>query len=368
MTTSPVTNESPTINGPTTLVGTTIVDEVKFNTGITPSNVLGTTYWDDAEHTIATILDPANGVVLQHGAELYVRCVNKTGSTILNGNAVYVSGAQGNRPKCILARADAITTTAVIGVTTQDIANNAEGFVTLIGDVHGVNTTGFLEGDTLYLSSTVAGQLTNIAPSSPNYVAPIAEALNSTVNGTISVHTHWPLAADKGFSANSDIVAPTQAAVVSYVGHAVTKDFTGFSSPESIIVNYDSTARTITLTGTVAAYWQGVKISVLVSGWVSTAHPNTNGPWFLYYDGTNFVWSATVWTFDTLQIAFVNYGVSDKFALRECHGTMPWTAHEEFHRTVGTYLQSGGDLGSYVLASTTAANRMPSVTAPIIHD
>lgn len=151
-------------------------------------------------------------------------------------------------------------------------------------------------------------------------------------------------------------------------GPAITKEYTGFSAPESVIQNYDSTARTVTLTGTVAAYWQGSPVTALVSGWVSPAHPATAGSWFLFYDGTNYIWQQTPWEFSMLQIAYVYYGASDKFGLREPHGLMPWQVHKEFHETTGTYLNSGGDLGGYVLASTTATDRRPSVSTTVVSD
>jgi hypothetical protein len=148
----------------------------------------------------------------------------------------------------------------------------------------------------------------------------------------------------------------------------VTKEFTGFVAPENIIVTYDSTGRTITLTGTVEGYFQGQLVTSLVSGWVSSAHGTSNGSWFLYYNGTAFVWSQTPWTFDMMMIAYVYYGASDKFAIREVHGLMPWQTHKELHETVGTYFNSGGDMSGYTLASTTAAERRPSVSATVVSD
>jgi len=149
---------------------------------------------------------------------------------------------------------------------------------------------------------------------------------------------------------------------------SLTKEPTGFVSPELVVINYDSTNRTITLTGTVDAYWRGVKIDALVSGWVSTAHTATNGTWYLYYNGSSFVWSQTVWTFNMVQIAFVYYSTNDKFALRECHSLMSWQTHKELHETIGTYRNSGGDFSNYVLASTTAANRRSFISACLIDD
>lgn len=176
---------------------------------------------------------------------------------------------------------------------------------------------------------------------------------------------------DASFASAIDQVVPSQLAVKTYIGHENTKEPTGFKDPELVVVTYDSAARTITLTGTVEAYYRGVQIAALTSGWVSDAIPPgpTQG-YFLYYNGSAFVWSTTVWSFDTLHIAYVYYesGGTFRFAIRETHGLMPWQAHRELHETVGTYLRSGGDLSSYVLASTVAANRRPDVASTVIAD
>jgi len=148
----------------------------------------------------------------------------------------------------------------------------------------------------------------------------------------------------------------------------ITKDPTGFVSPELVIVNYDSTNRTITLTGTTTAYFRGTLVSALISGWVSAAHTATNGNWFLYYDGTNFVWSQTPWTFDMLQIAFVFYSTANKFSLKETHGLMSWSTHQELHETIGTYRSSGGDFTALIQNSTTAAHRRPVISQCVIKD
>lgn len=358
-----------TIIGDKTFTGLVNADEVRFTAGITPANTLGTTYWDDDSQTLATIVDATNGVTLQHGQEVMIRCVNKTGSIITDGQVVYINDAQGNRPTAALAKADDITTSMCIGVATQHIAINAEGFVTTIGLVHGYDTRAFTDGQKMYLSNVTAGLLTPTVPVSPGYLVMVATALNSTVNGSIFVHPEQPVALDVALAANSDLVSPSQKAIKTYVGHSATKGYTGFADPTSVVVTYDSTTRKVTLTGTVTAYYQGVVVPLLVSGWVSAAHDATNGTWFLFWNGTAFVWQMTTpWTFDMLMICFVNYGATYKWAIRECHGLMGWETHEEFHLTMGTYLESGGLLSGYTLASTTAAERRPGISAATVHD
>ena len=205
-----------TITGDKTFTGLVNADEVRFTAGITPANTLGTTYWDADSQTLATIVDVTNGVALQHGQEVMIRCVNKTGSIITDGQVVYVNDAQGNRPTAALAKADNITTSMCIGVATQNIAINAEGFVTTIGLVHGYDTRAFIDGQKMYLSNVTAGLLTPTVPVSPGYLVMVATALNSTVNGSIFVHPEHPIALDSTLTADTDLASPSQKAVKAY--------------------------------------------------------------------------------------------------------------------------------------------------------
>lgn len=151
----------------------------------------------------------------------------------------------------------------------------------------------------------------------------------------------------------------------------ITKESTGFTNCDDIVVTYNDTNRTITLTGTFEAYHRGEKIAELVNGWVSPAHAAGQGTYFLYYcDDTNsIVFDTTPWRFDCLQIAYVQVN-GHTMALRETHGFMPWTVHEELHQVVGTYRVNGGEVpsNSYTLNSTVAADRRPDVNQTIVKD
>jgi len=115
---------------------------------------------------------------LQIGQETVARVVNKTATniTLLESNyqIVRVTGAQGQRPKVDLALANNdLNSTTTLGLVTENILNNEEGFITTSGQVQEINTTGSLQGETwsdgdiLYLSGTVAGRCTNIKPIAP---------------------------------------------------------------------------------------------------------------------------------------------------------------------------------------------------------
>ena len=146
----------------------------------------------------------------------------------------------------------------------------------------------------------------------------------------------------------------------------ITREPTGFTEPENVDVSYNGTTRTITLTGSVAAYKNGVQVAELTDGYVSPPHDEGDGAFFLYHNGTDAVW-ADSFDFKQILIALV-YRDTANFCIRECHGLMQWQSHFADHFTIGTWLKSGGDLDDFVLNSTTAADRRPSVAASLIYD
>lgn len=156
--------------------------------------------------------------------------------------------------------------------------------------------------------------------------------------------------------------------------YEVTKEPTGFRYPEQVIVTYDPVTTKITLTGNTEAYCKGKLMPSFVAGWQSPAltdtYPTPNTLYYLYCNGTNVVWDTNLWHFSDLQIAYVYYrnDGSFRFALRECHGLMPWQAHNEFHYVIGCVKESGNGLTNYVLNSTTAVNRRPDTNLTYLAD
>lgn len=132
------------------------------------------------------------GSVLQVGQELHYYAKNTTGVTIANGSPVIVTGTLGASGKLTigLALADgSVAQRYFIGAATQDIANNAFGYVTSFGLLRGFNTNAFADGDLLYVSPTVAGTWTNTLPTAPAWRQPQAIVVHAAVNGSIFVRT-----------------------------------------------------------------------------------------------------------------------------------------------------------------------------------
>ena len=152
--------------------------QVEFDQTPTGSAGVGVMRWNDADGTVDLGLKGGN-VTLQVGQEQVARVVNKTGANLLESEykVVKVSSAQGQRLAVDLAQANNDNNSAdTLGIVTENIDNNQEGFITTLGTIRGINTTGSLQGETwtdgdvLYLSGTTAGAITNVKPTAPLHI------------------------------------------------------------------------------------------------------------------------------------------------------------------------------------------------------
>ena len=89
---------------------------------------------------------------------------NESGATLLKGKVVSITGVSGNETLVDLADADDATARPAFGLVYADANNNAACEVITFGNLTGLNTSAFTEGDTLYVS-TSAGELTATPPS-----------------------------------------------------------------------------------------------------------------------------------------------------------------------------------------------------------
>ena len=142
----------------------------------TPTGTAGVaiTRWNNTLGSTETTLK-GGSVVLKNGVDLVARVVNKvTPNTTLTKAAyqvVKVTGAQGQRLAVNLAQANNDNNSAdTLGIVTETIATNQEGFIICVGQIENINTTGSLQGeswadgDVLYLSPTIPGAITKVKP------------------------------------------------------------------------------------------------------------------------------------------------------------------------------------------------------------
>lgn len=115
---------------------------------------------------------------------------NSEGAVINKGQVVYAYQATGNKMSVKLARADSDATSAkTIGmVYDSSIGVGADGYIIIQGVIEGINTAAYSAGDTLYLSGTTFGSVTNVKPYAPTHLVYVGIVERSNAgNGQIYV-------------------------------------------------------------------------------------------------------------------------------------------------------------------------------------
>jgi nitrogen fixation protein len=175
---------------------------------LTPTGTaaVSTTRWNDTNGVSETTLK-GGSVVLKNGIDLVARVVNKVtpNATLTKAayQAVRVSGAQGQRLAVAYAQANNDANSAdTIGLVTETIATNQEGFIMAVGQLENINTTGSLQGETwvdgdvLYLSPTTAGAITKVKPTAGGHIVVIGYVEYAHVNNGkiyVKIMNGWEL-------------------------------------------------------------------------------------------------------------------------------------------------------------------------------
>lgn len=161
------------------------VNSILFDT--TPVNgcVEGRMLWDVNEGTLC--LGMVGGTVnLQVGQEFLVRVRNNTGVTITNGQVVYITGGIGNRPTVALADNSDLPQSAVLGMATENILDNTDGYVASEGKVNDINTASWAPGTIMWLGSSGAIQPTR--PDAPAYTVGVGQIVQQNpTQGSITM-------------------------------------------------------------------------------------------------------------------------------------------------------------------------------------
>jgi len=200
-----------------------------------------------------------NGNVIEVDAGVLPFVVhNDTGATLVKGTVVYVSGLNGNTPEVSLARANSSSTMPAYGLVEEDIADTEDGTVVTFGSLKGLDVSDFGEtgitfslGDTVYISSSEAGKLTNVAPTGEaNFIQNIGkiERASPTTNMTIKVggagRTNATPNLDDGnfFLGNSS----NQAGIANFAEQVDDRVNTLVTDGTGIATSYDDVANTLT--------------------------------------------------------------------------------------------------------------------------
>jgi hypothetical protein len=156
----------------------TETDPPTVNDDLTKGFAEGSVWWDGKNLYICT--DPTEGAavwtsIVEESRRTVIQVFNATGSPLVKGTIVYISGAQGDRPR--VAKASAVgynPATRPVGVVDEDIPNMEEGQVVTEGTVYGtdaddLDTDDWTVGTALYLDPAVDGWYTATRPTAPDH-------------------------------------------------------------------------------------------------------------------------------------------------------------------------------------------------------
>ena len=155
------------VNGQTGAVSLTYTDV----------NAIGSITSTDGSVIVSTTSGVADLSVAVAASTTNVVCLvrNTTGATLTKGTVVYISGATGQNPTVSKAIATGDSTSAqTLGVMSANLANNSNGYVTIIGLVTDMDTSAYTDGAQLYLSPTTAGTYTTTKPYAPDHLVYVA--------------------------------------------------------------------------------------------------------------------------------------------------------------------------------------------------
>jgi hypothetical protein len=161
------TNSVTSVNSKTGAVSLTYTDV----------NAIGSITSNDGSVSVSTASGVADLSVSVAASTTNVICQvrNSTGATLTKGTAVYISGATGQIPTVSKALATSDTYSAqTLGLLNADLANNSNGYVTIIGLITEIDTSAYTDGQQLYLSGTTAGTLTGTKTYAPTHLVYMA--------------------------------------------------------------------------------------------------------------------------------------------------------------------------------------------------
>jgi hypothetical protein len=164
----------------------------------------------------------------------YTVVQNTTGSTIPKGTVVGFAGVGSNNVLSVAPYlADGSQPSLyILGIMAEDLPDSgATGLCCVWGNVAGIDTSAFNVGDVLYANPTVAGGLTNVKPTAPDNVIPIAAVLiSSATAGDIFVR---PTIEQQKYYGDFNKTADQSPAVIN-TAYALTFDNTRIANGVSI--------------------------------------------------------------------------------------------------------------------------------------
>jgi hypothetical protein len=147
------------VSGSSNLTGSVIINELTYPT----SN------FADAQYGVEVpTLDTNNVFTMEVPKTIYEYVKNDSGTTLYKGTPVHSTGTVGFNTLVIAASASNASTMPATYILAQDLDDEEEGLGIAIGAIQGVNTTGLIAGDAVYVGAN--GGWTQTKPTGSNLI------------------------------------------------------------------------------------------------------------------------------------------------------------------------------------------------------
>ena len=162
---SSVTYMTQSFSSGSTIFGDTLNDTHLFTGSV---DITGSLKVDGITFPIAdgdngdTLITDGAGNLSFARTTVYANVKNVHGSELVKGMPVHVTGAAGNASEVVAASASNAATMPAHFILNETLSDDAEGLAIAVGYINGVNTSGFNEGDTVYVAAD--GGYTNVKP------------------------------------------------------------------------------------------------------------------------------------------------------------------------------------------------------------
>jgi len=202
------------IDAPTTATQNEVNTGTLTDKYLTPSTFENASKW--VNYLDKATYDIDNDGIVDNAKKEVVQFINKSGVTILKGTIVYLKTTSSSASYPEVLKANAVTestSSKTIGAVFEDVLTDGIGYIVTSGEVRNIDTSAYVIGDKLWLSTT-DGLVTTTPPIQPNHTVFIGTVTRSqTTNGRIlySIQNGYELnelhnVLINGSLANNDII------------------------------------------------------------------------------------------------------------------------------------------------------------------
>jgi hypothetical protein len=138
--------------------------------------------WNDTDGTLDIGLKGGN-VTLQLGLEQFIIAKEHDNLGLTLGKVYYFYDSNGSNKTVKTAIAtQANQADRILGIAAENTSGGAKGFIITAGLIRDINTNSLTEGAPVYLSDTVAGNMTDTRPLAPNHAIQIGYCIRKSAS------------------------------------------------------------------------------------------------------------------------------------------------------------------------------------------